>query len=183
MLRISYTSMVVFISLVWCLIRVICAIKSRSVDWKREIQLILVYICIVVVARFTFFPFSKVNGEIQPLIFESSKAFPFRINWLPFVKLFDYPELRDILINVIGNTAMFIPLGIVWPSVYKDLDTHRKIICAGIGISLCIEILQLPFFGRVSDVDDLLLNSLGFIVGYLLYLLAGSLRNKVRRIK
>ena len=183
MIQISYVSMVVFISIIWCLVRVICAMKTKRVDWKREIQLIFVYICIVVVARFTFFPFSKVNGEIQPLIFESSKAFPFRINWIPFVNLFDYPEMRDILINVIGNTAMFIPLGIVWPSVYKGLDTHWKVISAGIGVSLCIEILQLPFYDRVSDVDDLLLNSLGFIIGYLLYLLAKLVSKKVSRIK
>ena len=38
-------------------------------DFKREFQLIFVYICIVAVARFTFFPFSKVNGEIQLLVF------------------------------------------------------------------------------------------------------------------
>ena len=183
MIQISYTSMVVFISIVWCLVRAICTIKSKRVDWKREVQLLFVYICIVVVARFTFFPFSKVNGEIQPLVFESAKAFPFRANWIPFVNLLDYPEVRDILINVIGNTAMFIPLGIVWPSVYKGLDTHWKVISAGIGVSLCIEILQLPFYDRVSDIDDLLLNSLGFIIGYLLYLLAKLVSKKVARIK
>ena len=183
MIQISYTSMVVFISIVWCLVRAICAIKSKRVDWKREVQLLFVYICIVVVARFTFFPFSKVNGKIQPLVFNSANAFPFRINWIPFVNLFDYPEKRDILINVIGNTAMFIPLGIVWPSVYKELETHRRVISAGIGFSLCIEILQLPFYDRVSDVDDLLLNSFGFIIGYLLYLLAKLVSKNVSRIK
>ena len=49
--------------------------------------------------------------------------------------------------------------------------------------SLCIEILQLPFNDRVSDIDDLLLNSLGFIIGYLLYLLAKQVSKKMRRIK
>ena len=183
MIQISYTSMIVFISIIWCLVRVVCAIKTERVDWTREIQLLLVYVCIVVVARFTFFPFSKINGEIQPLVYESAKVYPFRINWIPFVNLFDYSEMRDILINVIGNTAMFIPLGIVWPCVYKGLDTHWKVISAGIGVSLCIEILQLPFYDRVSDVDDLLLNSLGFVMGYLLYLLAKLVSKKVSRIK
>ena len=183
MIQISYTSMVVFISIIWCLVRAVCAIKTKRADWKRELLLILVYICIVVVARFTFFPFSKINGEIRPLVYESAKVYPFRINWIPFVNLFDYPEMRDVLINVIGNTAMFIPLGIVWPSVYKGLDTHWKVISAGIGFSLFIEILQLPFYDRVSDVDDLLLNSLGFIIGYLLYLLAKLVSKKVSRIK
>ncbi len=170
MIQISYASMVVFISIIWCFIRIICAAKSKSVNWKREVQLILVYICIIVVARFTFFPFSKINGEIQPLVFERENAFPFRINCVPFVNLFDYPEKRDILINVIGNTTMFIPVGVIWPIVFKKLNTHKKIICAGIGFSLCIEIFQLPFYDRVTDIDDLILNSLGFVIGYLLFL-------------
>lgn len=181
MLSISYAFTVLAISMVWCLARAICAIKNKGVNWKREVELILVYICIVVVARFTFFPFSKVNGEIQPLIFERAKAFPFRINWIPFVHLFDYPHIRDILLNVIGNTAMFIPLGIVWPSVYKELNSHKKILSAGAGFSLCIEILQLPFYDRVTDIDDLLLNTFGFIMGYLLYLLVKFVSRRQKR--
>ena len=32
--------------------------------------------------------------------------------------------------------------------------------------SLAIEILQLPFFDRISDIDDLILNALGYSMGY-----------------
>ena len=178
MIHISYASMVTVISIIWILIRTIVCLRQKHLNWKRELQLILVYICIVVVVRFTFFPFSKVDGKIQPLIFDIATMWPFRINWIPFVNLFDYPNTRDILINVIGNTTMFIPLGIVWPIVFKELDTHTKIVAAGIGCSLLIEILQLPFFVRVSDVDDLILNSLGYIAGYGIYLLVKKLRKK-----
>lgn len=176
MIQISYSSTIMLISMIWCLVRLISAIKFRRFNYKRELQLLLVYICIVVVVRFTFFPFSTINGKIQPLVFESTKVFPFRINWIPFINLFDYPEIEDILINLIGNTAMFIPLGIIWPIVYKELDNHWKILSAGIGFSLVIEILQLPFYDRVSDIDDLLFNSLGYILGYLLYLFFNSQR-------
>ena len=182
MIQISYASMILIISIIWCLVRLVCAIKNKRVNYKRELQLLLVYICIIVVARFTFFPFSTVNGKIQPLIFESTKVFPLRINWIPLINLLDYPSTNDILINLIGNITMFIPLGIVWPSVYKDLNKHWKILLAGIVFSLVIEILQLPFYDRVSDIDDLLLNSLGFIIGYLLYLFFGFIKNKVKQI-
>lgn len=171
MLQISYASMMIAISILWILSRVYIAAKNRQIRWSREFQLFFVYICIIVVARFTFFPFSKVNGQVQPLLLDPDHIFPFRINMIPFVYLFDYPSLREALLNLIGNTAMFIPLGIVWPSVYKKLDTHAKVIAAGVGFSLCIEILQLPFFDRVSDIDDLILNSLGFLIGYGIYLL------------
>jgi glycopeptide antibiotics resistance protein len=136
----------------------------------------LVYICIVVVTRFTFFPFSKVDGKVQPLLFDAATMFPPRINLVPMVNLLNYEIFREMLINVIGNTAMFIPLGIVWPTVFKKLDTHFKVIAAGFGASLTIEILQLPFFGRSSDIDDLILNTTGFLIGYAVYLLAKRAR-------
>lgn len=176
MIEISYLQMLIFISAAWILVRVICWFRARNVDWKREALLMLVYICIAVVVRFTFCPFGKVDGQIQPLLFDSSRIFPFWLNLMPFVYLFDYPELKDALLNLIGNVAMFIPLGIVWPSVFPKLDTHWKIIAAGAGASLCIEILQLPFFARSSDIDDLILNSAGYLIGYGIWLLARKRR-------
>ena len=114
--------------------RVVCATKAKRADWKREIQLLLVYVCIVVIARFTFFPFSKVDGEIQPLVYESAKVYPFRINWIPFVNLFDYPEMRDILRNVIGNTPM--PAEITFQWVSNPLYTLGQTIPNGINIAV-----------------------------------------------
>ena len=182
MIGISYSAVMTGITVLWILVRGIVCLRQRKFSLKRELQLLLVYICVVVVTRFTFFPFSKVDGQVQPLLFDASRIFPPRINLLPVVYLFDYPIFREALINFIGNTAMFIPLGIVWPSVFKKLDTHGKVIAAGVGYSLLIEIFQLPFFDRVSDIDDLLLNSLGFLMGYGIYLLVRTLKRiHVRR--
>lgn len=178
MLKISYTAALAAISLVWCFVRLLCARKSKGVDWKREARLILVYVCIIVLVRFTFFPFFRVDGMIQPLVFDREKVFPFRINLIPMVNLLDYEVKKESIINVIGNTAMFIPLGIVWPVVFKRLDTHVKALTAGVLTSLCIEILQLPFHDRVTDIDDLLLNSAGFAVGYLVLLLVRHLGSR-----
>ena len=169
MIQIPFSSTIAFITCLWILTRVFFWIRNKQIFLKREAELILVYICLVVVARFTFFPFSKVNGQVQPLLFDSGSIFPPRINLVPLVYLFDYEIRREALINVIGNTAMFIPIGIIWPCVFRNLNTHAKVITAGVGLSLFIEILQLPFFDRVSDIDDLLLNSLGFLLGYGLY--------------
>jgi glycopeptide antibiotics resistance protein len=176
MIPISYTSVMIGITLLWIMIRAAVCCKTKNFNWKREAQLILVYICIVVVARFTFFPFSKVDGKIQPLIFDSANWLNFRINLLPFVYLMDYEIRREALINVIGNTAMFIPLGIVWPAVFPQLNTHGKRIAAGFGCSLVIEILQLPFFERYTDLDDLILNTAGFLLGYGIWLLVKKLK-------
>lgn len=171
MIAIHYTEMVILISLLWLLNRVWNYKKTKQFSWKRELQLMLVYICIVVIVRFTFCPFAKVDGKVQPLLFYPDNWFPFRVNLRPFVYLFDYPTMKEVLLNLIGNTTMFIPVGIVWPIVYKQLDKPWKVIAAGVGFSLCIEIIQLPFYDRVSDIDDLILNSIGFLTGYSIYLL------------
>ena len=79
-----------------------------------------------------------------------------------FVHLFEYDSIRDIIWNVVGNAAMFIPSGIVLPIIYGKLDGFGKVVAGGALISLCIEILQLPFASRASDVDDLVLNGKAF---------------------
>lgn len=187
MIKISYAAMLILITAIWLLVRILCWMKNMRIDWKREFQLLFVYICLIVVARFTFFPFSKVDGKIQPLIFDAAMMIPFRINLVPIVHLMDYPVFREAMLNLIGNTTMFIPIGIVWPIVYKKLNTPAKVLAAGIGFSLCIEILQLPFYDRVTDIDDLILNSLGYAAGYGLYLLvkllSGLIKTALRKSK
>ena len=178
MLVISYGTMVMIISAIWCINRAVIWTKNKKMDWKRELQLLLVYLCIVVIVRFTFFSFGTVDGKIQPLILDIKKIVPFRINLLPFVYLFDYEIINEALLNFVGNTLMFVPVGIVFPIVYKNLNTHIKVIVAGVGFSLIIEILQLPFYDRVSDIDDLILNSSGYILGYFSYLLVKGIKNK-----
>ena len=178
MIQIFYGPTVLVISLIWIAVRAFFAVRQRQISWKRELQLLLVYICIIVVVRFTFCPFGKVDGKIQPLLFDKDKILPIWLNFVPFVYWFDYPTMKEALLNLIGNTTMFIPLGIVWPSVFKKLNTHGKVIAAGVGVTLTIEILQLPFFGRATDIDDLILNSAGFLMGYGIYLLVRKLRKR-----
>lgn len=178
MIEISYMAMLVFITVVWVAVRALCALRSGRVSWKREAQLLLVYICLIVVARFVYFPFSLLDGKIQPLVFDAARVFPLWLNFEPLVHLFDYPTMKEALLNLIGNTTMFIPVGVIWPAVFKQLDTPAKAIGAGALFSLCIEVTQLPFFGRASDIDDLLLNTLGFAIGYAIYALTKQLKKQ-----
>ena len=178
MIEISYSQIILAITAVWIIIRAICWVKTKRFAVKSELRLLPVYLCIVVVARFTFCPFFPADGKIQPLLFDSGRVFPPKLNLIPFVYWVDYPTVKEALINLLGNTAMFVPLGIVWPAVFKKLNTHCKTIAAGAGASLTIEILQLPFFDRTTDIDDLLLNTLGFVIGYGIYLLVKKLGRK-----
>ena len=176
MIEISFLFVEFAYTAIWIITRFAIWIKKKHIDWKREVVLLLMYINLAVIIRLVFFPMDKVDGQVQPLIFDIATAFPFRVNLLPLVNLFDYDSKRDLLLNVIGNAAMFIPSGIVLPFVYKRLNSFWKVLLAGIGISLCIEIIQLPFSIRATDIDDLILNTIGVIVGYGIVTLIRCLR-------
>ena len=122
MFKISFFAAELVFASIWLLTRIGIWIKQKSINRKREAVLILMYINLAVIIRFVFFPRVLVDGHIQPLIFDKTTAFPFRINLVPLVHLFDYSSVGDIVWNVVGNAAMFIPTGIILPIVYKKLN-------------------------------------------------------------
>jgi len=167
MFEITYTGVFVFITLAWIVTRVICGIGNKKVDWKYEAKLLTVYICLVVIARIVYFPMRLTDGHIASLFFDADKIIPLWINTVPIVHLFDVYDGWQI--NIIGNITMFIPVGSVWPFCFKKLDTIGKTVLAGAGLSLFIEITQLPFYDRSSDVDDLILNTTGTLIGAIIF--------------
>lgn len=179
MFRISYLFLVFLISFLWLMIRAVINLRQKNIHWKRELELLLAYVCIIVVVRFTFFPFES----LAPLVFDPSRILPLNLNLIPLINLFDYPDTKAIILNVAGNIAMFIPLGIIWPYVFKKLYTPFKVISSGVLFSLCIEVLQLPFRSRVTDVDDLILNSLGYVIGYGIFAAVKAIKNKLNNKK
>ena len=73
--------------------------------------------------------------------------------------------LRQLLLNVL----MTIPFGFLWPLVRRRNGLFRTVGAAFL-LSLCIELLQplLPT-ARTADITDLICNTAGGLVGYLLY--------------
>lgn len=165
--EITYTEMFIFITVLWIAVRVITGIKNKSVSWKREALLMLVYICLVVIARIVYFPWHHVDGHIDTMRFNSAKILPLWANPVPIVHMFDIYDGWQM--NIIGNITMFIPVGIVWPVCFKQLKNIGLTVLAGAGFTLLIEITQLPFYQRCSDVDDIILNTTGVAIGALIY--------------
>ena len=167
MIEITYTGLFIFITLAWIAVRAILGIKKQAVDWMREAKLLTVYICLVVIARIVYFPMRPVDGRIGSLYLDMEKIFPLWINLVPLVHLF---EMYDgWLINIIGNVTMFIPVGLALPFCFGKLNSVGKTVLFGAAFPLLIEITQLPFYDRCSDVDDLILNTAGIWLGALIY--------------
>lgn len=169
MIEISFVGLETALVIVWLLVRIVLCVYRRRIDWRQELLSLALLVSVAAILRFTMFPFHMVNGKIEPLPLDFSHMFPPRLNLIPFAEFFTYDSTSDILINIIGNPAMFVPVGILLPIAYPRLNTCAKVVGTGALISLAIELVQLPFYTRVTDVNDLLLNTLGVAIGYGVY--------------
>lgn len=81
--------------------------------------------------------------------------------------------------NIGGNIAIFMPLGFFLPLLWKEYRSIGKTLCFGIKTSLLIELSQL-FLVRSTDINDVILNAIGTLLGYLSYLLVSFLFPSVK---
>lgn len=81
-------------------------------------------------------------------------------------------------LNPLLNTAMFLPLGALLPLAAKPFRRWYWALAAGCGASVVIEVLQYILSRGQADVDDLLCNTLGTMLGYCLCMLVVSLAGK-----
>lgn len=75
------------------------------------------------------------------------------------------PFSSEGAMTYILNIIMFMPLGFLLPLIWKNFRNAKKVVLMGFLMSLAIEICQL-FNIRTTDIDDLLMNTLGTLVGY-----------------
>jgi len=89
-------------------------------------------------------------------------------NFRLFHEIFRYDfGSRLFFRNIIGNVLLFIPYGF-FASWYIELKSPLKSLMLIFAASLSIEVTQL-LIGRVFDVDDILLNVVGGMLGYFCY--------------
>ena len=92
------------------------------------------------------------------------------INLLPFQS--------EGAMTYVLNIIMFLPLGFLLPLIWGKYRSLKRTAAAGACLSLVIEVCQL-FNLRATDIDDLMMNTLGAVFGYLLWCLFHMLFSKV----
>ena len=89
-------------------------------------------------------------------------------NFTPFSEMFRYEIGSRIFIkNVLGNVILFLPYGF-FAAYYLKLKKPWSILGLSILVSLTIETTQL-LIGRVFDIDDIILNTIGGLFGFYIY--------------
>ena len=100
------------------------------------------------------------------------------INLIPFdmlIESYEYSLYIDpiravlfLIYNVIGNIAWFVPLGFLINFFIKKMY-FGKVFVIAFGLSFVIEVVQFFAYVGVTDVDDLIFNTIGGCIGYGIY--------------
>ena len=137
------------------------AVIKENISKSKPKKGICVFLAVIYTAVLIYIVMLKNSGvpvrAIQPI---------------PFYWLYGYlsgeKTLLATLKNVLGNILLFIPPGIILPLI-SDKMTLKKCVAAGFVLSLCAETAQYIFCLGMSDIDDLITNTLGALAGAGIY--------------
>ncbi|MBR4305368.1 MAG: VanZ family protein [Ruminiclostridium sp.] len=143
--------------------------KKLGINWYHEAALLVFVIFIVGLASQTVIPQLEINengiGIVQNRVHKTN-LIPFKVLSETYTEVFVNGYVNYFIINFLGNIVMFLPFGLFIPLLWRA--SYKTAVLTGFCSSLFIETCQL-FLARGTDVDDLLLNTLGAFVGVLIY--------------
>lgn len=170
--------------------------RGLGVNYLREALLLVFVLFCLGLASQTVMPqmIQDMDGRTIVLtVFTNNPHFPsvggfssWRYNFVPFRTIGSYfgRGAGLFLVNIVGNVIMFAPLGFFVPLLWRKLHGFWRMTALGAAISCAIELAQV-FILRSVDVDDVMLNTLGVLLGYGLYALLQklwpSVSNRVKR--
>lgn len=143
-------------------------ISSMDVNNKKRRILAGILFILYFVVLFYFLFFSEKMGRTY-----SERAYHY--NLVPFKEISRFVTYREslgmkaVLLNIVGNVVAFVPFGVFVPMYTMRGRRIWMTTFYSFELSLFVEILQLITKVGSFDVDDLILNTLGGILGYLIY--------------
>lgn len=147
--------------------------RNKRINIKREVPFLLFIPYVSGLLSITAFPKIIINDGIRVIVGPGS------VNLVPFRTILSYFNESPIIFAIlfVGNIVMFMPIGFFIPLIWKKRALISTLV--GFSFSLFIEISQL-FVVRNTDIDDLVLNTLGVYIGYLLYMFVQNVINRIK---
>lgn len=91
--------------------------------------------------------------------------------WIMFTFVYKDDSMSlGMILDMIINVILFVPLGAALPIIRRKANLWKTAL-VGFAITFLIEVIVQPHIERDPNIDDLLCNTLGAIIGYLLFIL------------
>lgn len=137
------------------------------------ILLLCLYLSILTkLILFKYIPLTEMISQIRSFEFSYIQHSLRSSNFIPFKTIFYYLFFADINLNIridnlIGNIIAFSPLGFILPLLSRKILNLKVITFVSLSLSFAYETFQFIFRVGSFDIDDLILNTFGGILGYL----------------
>jgi len=145
---------------------------------ERAKSVIICGVMVLYIVMLLFLMLFSFNGAVRVEL-RGINLVPFRsiIDFLPYL----FSGLGSLpFVNLLGNVVMFMPLGFYAITLRKDKRILTNLLCVFL-FSLSAEIIQYVFARGISDIDDILLNCLGGLLGIFIYkVLSLLLKNEAK---
>jgi glycopeptide antibiotics resistance protein len=83
--------------------------------------------------------------------------------------MWDSGNIWLMIKNIIGNILLFMPLGFLLPLIWRPLSRFKFMFWIAFGTSAAIEYSQFMYANRIFDIDDILLNGIGGMIGLVFF--------------
>ncbi|WP_040534116.1 VanZ family protein [Schleiferilactobacillus shenzhenensis] len=143
-------------------------LHGRRGQWGRELLLWVFVFYLMLVFALTVFRGTYYPWQLQFYWHRSLTEVNWQL-WTQTAKLQQGQSIVDFIYNLFGNIAWFIPFGFLYPLVRQKPTGLIRTVLSGMLVSITIEALQFVLYTGISDVDDVMFNTLGALVGYILY--------------
>lgn len=80
----------------------------------------------------------------------------------------------QLVVEKLPNILLFIPLGFFIPAVFRSRRKICQTVCISFLVTFSVEFVQY-FIGRSADIDDVITNLLGAVIGYVIFKLLNRL--------
>lgn len=150
---------------------------------KYSRVIFIVYILVLLLVLVLKFPqMDMFNGILERWRTGEPSRFMTETNYIPFKVIIDYIKqvhsFDDWFIkNLACNIIMFIPFGFLVPLFVKR-NKLWQVVIYGIILSIIIEFIQVVLTVGTGDIDDVILNSFGLLIGFGIYKLIYSVALK-----
>ena len=140
--------------------------KTETKNRIRVIGRILFVIYILLLVYFLFF--AEGFGRTGEGLYRSYNLRPFQ-EIMRCVRYWKILGVEYVVLNLAGNVIGFMPFGMLLPVFARSVRRGWKVGILSFEISALVEISQLIFCVGSFDVDDMILNTLGGLLGYFLF--------------
>ena len=151
--------------------------KNRKKRPGRELAMLLFFCYSVSIFSQTIIPQLSIGDDhigVAAQAYQSNNLTPF-VTISTYMEQLQGPFSRVAFYNLAGNVVLFVPFGFFIPLVWPFFRNWGRIFAVSLVIPFFIEGVQY-FIGRSTDIDDVILNALAILIGYVLYKMAALLR-------